>query len=356
MGLNITFWNCQGIRSKRKELELYLNENSIDIIALNETFLNKKVNFKISGYDTIGNDRSTGQKGGAAFLVKHGLVVNKEFRNADFNIITDNEALAINLELSCNQNLTLATIYCPNGKPNLSLFQTICNLSDNVMFVGDFNSKSEAFGCASKNDSGPILKTIQNTLDLIYLNNTEHMYMDWRNGNTDILDMAFITQNLIIHDTQFQIGVDLGSDHLPIEITIDTTPHRNTFTNPTRYKFDQTDREVFESILEEALGSEDFSGHLSTNDLDRYADFIVTALHTAVDKAIPKSKSVRPESNPISNETLALIKEKRKLRRQYSQMKDPAVKMRINQLQKQVKDDLRVELQASWEKFCNSIA
>ena len=310
MGLNITFWNCQGIRSKRKELELYQNENSIDIIALNETFLNKKVNFKIQGYDTIRNDCSTG------------LVVNKEFRNADFNIITDNEALAINLELSCNQNLTLATIYCPNGKPNLSLFQTIYNL----MFVGDFNSKSEAFGCASKNDSGPILKTIQNTLDLIYLNNTEHMYMDWRNSNTDILDMVFITQNLIMHDTQFQIGVDLGSDHLPIEITIDTTPHRNTFTNPTRYKFDQTDREVFKSTLEEALGSEDFSGHLSTNDLDRYADFIVTALHTVVDKAIPKSKSVRPESNPISNETLALIKEKRKLRWQYSQMKDPAVK------------------------------
>ena len=263
--------------------------------------------------------------------------------------------MAINLELSCNQNLTLATIYCPNGKPNFSLFQTINNLSNNVMFVGDFNSKLEAFGCASKNDSGPILKTIQNKFNL-YLNNAEHTYMDWRNGNTDILDMAFITQNLAIHDLQFQIGVDLGSNHLPIEISIDTTPHRNTFTNHTRYKFDQTDREVFESILEEALDSEDFSGHLSTSDLDRYADFIITALHTAVDKAIPKSKSVRPESNPISNESSVLTKEKCKLRRQYSQMKDLAVKIHINQLQKQVKDELRVESQASWEKFCNSIS
>ena len=150
MGLNITFWNCQGIRSKRKELELYLKENSIDIIALNETFLHKKINFKIQSYDTIRNDGSTGSRGCVAFLVKHGLVVNKEFRNADFNIITDNEALAINLELSCNQNLTLATIYCPNGKPNFLLFQTINNLSDNVMFVSDFNSKLEAFGCAAK--------------------------------------------------------------------------------------------------------------------------------------------------------------------------------------------------------------
>ena len=97
------FWNCQGIRSKRKELELYLKENSIDIIALNEMFLHKKINFKTQGYDTIRNDRPTGSRGGVAFLVKHCLVVNKEFRNADFNIVTENEALAINLELSSNQ-------------------------------------------------------------------------------------------------------------------------------------------------------------------------------------------------------------------------------------------------------------
>ena len=184
-----------------------------------------------------------------------------------------------------------------------------------------------------------MLKTIQNKLNLKYVNNDEHTHMDRRTGSTDMLDMAFISQNLAIHDIQFQIGVDLGIDHLPIEISVDTTPLRNTSTNHTKYKFDQTDREVFESVLEEALGSEDFSGHLSTSDLDRYADFIITALHAEVDKAIPTSKSVRPESNPISNETLAL----RKLRRQYSQRKDPAVKTRINQLQKQVKDDHRIE-------------
>ena len=116
--------------------------------------------------------------------------------------------------------------------------------------------------------------------------------MDQANGNTDILDMAFVSPNLAIHDIQFQIGDDLGSDHLPIEISIDTTPHRNTYTNHTKYKFDQTDREVFESTLEEALGSADFSGLMSTSDLDKYADFIITAISTAVDKAILTSKSV----------------------------------------------------------------
>ena len=97
--------------------------------------------------------------------------------------------------------------------------------------------------------------------------------MDRAHSSTDILDMAFISPNLAIHDIQFQIGVNLGSDHLPIEISIDTTPHRNISTNPTKYKFDQTDREVFKSTLDEALGSADFSGLLSTSDLDKYADF-----------------------------------------------------------------------------------
>ena len=65
---------------------------------------------------------------------------------------------------------------------------------------------------------------------------------------------------------------------------------------------------------------------------------------------------MRFESNPISDETIVLIKEKRRLRRQYSQNKDPAVKTRINQLQKQVKDEFRVGTQASWKNFCNSVS
>ena len=84
------------------------------------------------------------------------------------------------------------------------------------------------------------------------------MLLDKRTGNTDILDMAFISPNLTKDDIQFLIGDDLGSDHLPIEISIDAQPHWNIHTDPIRYKFDQTNREVLESILEAALSSEMF--------------------------------------------------------------------------------------------------
>ena len=349
MGANIIFWDCQGVRPKRKELELYPKENNFDIVALNETFLTKKLDFKIQCYDTIKSDRSTGTRDGVAILVKHGLVINKEYRSIDFNIITNNEALVIDIDLSNSQNLILATIYCPNGNPDLGLFETINNLSDNVMFVRDFNSKLEAFGCAKKNNSGPMLKNIQSHLNLTYLNNDEHTHLDKRTCNTAILDMAFISPNLTKSDIQFLIGDNLGSDHLPIEITIDAQPHRNTQTNPNRYKFNHTDREVFESTLEAALSLGDVPELKSTQNIDKYADFIIIAISTAVDKAIPISKSGRSESQSISEGSLALIKEKRRLRLQYSQAHDPLVKTSINQLQKEIKDNLRIKSQDSWE-------
>ena len=67
------FWNCQGVRPKRRELELYLKEYNFDIVALNAMFLTKKIDFKIQGYDTTKNNCSTGARGGVAFLIKHGL-------------------------------------------------------------------------------------------------------------------------------------------------------------------------------------------------------------------------------------------------------------------------------------------
>ena len=109
------------------------------------------------------------------------------------------------------------------------------------MFVIDFNSKLEAFGCAKTNNSGPMLKNIQSLLNLGYLNNDEHTPLDRVKGSTDILDMAFISPNLTKHDIQFLTADNLGSDHLSIEISIDAQPHRNTHTNTIRYKFDQTD-------------------------------------------------------------------------------------------------------------------
>ena len=168
--MNNVFWNCQGLRPKRKELQNYLLENQIDILALNETFLKPKFKFHLPGYDIYKNDRlKVGTKGGVAILVKKGIIVNQEWKNEHFNVITDNEALAIEIELQNGDKIILATIYCPS----LRLFRMISALSKQVIFLGDFNSKHKQFGCVKPNKSGQTLVNIAKDLKLFYVNQPE---------------------------------------------------------------------------------------------------------------------------------------------------------------------------------------
>ena len=81
------------------------SENQIDILALNEIFLEPKFNFHLPGYDIYKNDRLEGTKCGVAVLVKKGIIVNQEWKNERFNVITDNEALAIEIELQNRERL-----------------------------------------------------------------------------------------------------------------------------------------------------------------------------------------------------------------------------------------------------------
>ena len=152
------------------------------------------------------------------------------------------------------------------------------------MCVGDFNSKLEAFRCAKKNISGSMLNNIQSHLTLSSLNNDEQGIWTRDRQHRQLRHGIHIT--VTKRDIQFLIGVDLGSNHLPIEILTDAQFHRNIHISSIRYKFNQTDKEVFESTLEVALSSGDVPELKSTQDIDKYADFIITAISTAVDKAL----------------------------------------------------------------------
>ena len=91
--------------------------------------------------------------------MKKGIIVNQEWKNEHFNVITDNEAPAIEIELQNGDKVVLATIYCPNGNPSLRLFRTINVLSSQGIFLWDFDSKHKQFGCVKPNKSSQRLLT-----------------------------------------------------------------------------------------------------------------------------------------------------------------------------------------------------
>ena len=184
-------------------------------------------------------------------LYKSELILNKVYDNNDFNIITNNETLVIELERFSKTTLTLATIYFPDGKPDRDLFRAVTSLSDKVFLFGDFNFKHKVFHCVTTTTSGHNLKGIVKELTVMYLSNDEHTHLDARHGTKDILDMAFVTPSLKSRDIRFRVGESLGDDHLPTEIFQERPLQRNIPITSPRYQFAKADINTFQNKMAE---------------------------------------------------------------------------------------------------------
>ena len=188
--------------------------------------------------------------------MKEGITVNQEWKNKQFNLINDNEALAIEIELQNGEIVILATIYCPNGNPSLRLFKTISN---KVIFLWDINSKHKQFGCVIPNKSGQTLVNIAKDLKLFDVNQlspNRHKHEDPVHGTSDISDMAFLSPGLSSWDISFSVADDhMGSDHFPIQISLDKPLKWNTLLTEPCYRFDKTDDDLLHHTQEDSLSS-----------------------------------------------------------------------------------------------------
>ena len=174
------------------------------------------------------------------------------------------------------------------------------------------------------------------------------MHEDPVHGTSDILDMAFITPGLSSQDISFSIADDhMGSDHFPIQISLDKPLKQNTPLTEPRYRFDKTNDDLLHNTLKDSLTNIDTN--ITTQDeLKELAVTLCDKLMTAVDTSTPKS--------PVSQAILDLIKEKHRLRRLYNNTQDTNIKSTINKLQKEIRTKINQESTISWEKFCNSIS
>ena len=90
-------------------------------------------------------------------------------------------------------------------------------LSTQVIFLGDFNSKHKQF------------------------------------DTSDILDMAFLSPGLSSRDISFSVADDhMGSDHFPIQISLDRPLKRNKPVTEPRYRFDKTNDDLLHNTLKDS--------------------------------------------------------------------------------------------------------
>ena len=128
-------------------------------------------------------------------------------------------------------------------------------LSKQVIFLRDFNSKHKQFGCVKPSKSGQTLVNIAKDLKLFYVNQLDpnrHTRDDPFHVTSEILDMAFLFPGLSSRDISFSIADDqMGSDHFPIQFSLDKPLKRNTPHTEPRYEFDKTNDDLLHNTLKD---------------------------------------------------------------------------------------------------------
>ena len=135
---------------------------------------------------------------------------------------------------------------------------------------------------------------IAKDLKLSYVNQlgpNRHTREDPVHDTSDITDMAFITPGLSSRDISFSVADDhMGSDHLPIHISLDKLLKSNTPLTEPRYRFDKTN-DLLHNPLKDSLTNMDTNIATNIATEDELEELVVTLcdkLMKAVDTSTPK--------------------------------------------------------------------
>ena len=170
--------NIRGCRNKEVEIPLFLKENDIDILTLNETWLKNNFKLDIPNYTITRKDRPSRQGGGVAILVRNDIKF--DIIDTCSNINTDNEAITIRLNNTEDQITTSTTYIPPASSINTSLLENIKKSADNIIITGELNAKHTDFNCTKMVRWGIALKKALYNADLFIAYNSTPTHRESR--------------------------------------------------------------------------------------------------------------------------------------------------------------------------------
>ncbi|GFU19954.1 putative RNA-directed DNA polymerase from transposon X-element [Trichonephila clavipes] len=214
--LHIVSWNADGIQHKIEELENYINDNSPDIIALQETFLRPCIDLNIPNYSTHRNDRLSHRGGGTAILVRNSIAHHA------INIYTTAVNItAIEIEGPTN-NITVCSLYRSPSSPINSFIPDLIKIFRNrtqCIVVGDYNAKHSTWNQNRRgNTAGARLFHYANTCGLVISAPNDPTRIPQRqNQHPSVIDLGV---SCGINNITVESRYDQSSDHNPVHFVV----------------------------------------------------------------------------------------------------------------------------------------
>ncbi|MCG8032216.1 MAG: hypothetical protein JAZ03_08575 [Candidatus Thiodiazotropha taylori] len=306
--------------SKKEEMEIYVKENSPDIICITELlpkrsfFTNQEQFYQIEGYDLFSNDLSEGR--GLAIYIKIRYSAVKLHIESVFK-----EALWCTIKLQNSDVLLFGCIYrSPNATEEnflqlQSLFRNVCTRREShKLIMGDFNFREINWETITANVgeqhmSSRFIETIRDTFLFQHIKRPTR----FREGNEpSTLDLVFSNEEDMIDNVSYLTGLD-KSDHLILTFDFKcyTLQTNQDSTQQGRLNFFKGDYDA----IREDLAKVDWDDAIDGEDLRQSWTGFTEANIKMMKKHIPVSKPPSDGRRPkpkVSRSCLDAIKMKRR--------------------------------------------
>ena len=302
--------NLRSLTKRKDELTNYLIKNNVDIMAVQETWINKKtIEVKIKNYKLIKTDPNDTKGSGVAFIIKNNIKIrNITIKNLNRGI----EYISVEISFKNFKNIKFICIYMhPYAKKeDIERMMPKINTKDTIL-MGDFNAHSPIWSQGKQNQRGIQLEEFfkENNFKILNLNlkptycplNTKV-----RNSSPDLVTFKSSLKRFI---NSGRIGKDIGSDHLPILFNLKKEKEKQPINRHKHWILSSlNENEYIENIKNEII-------KLNINNRCSYKLFSKIILNSA-QQSCKRSSYKLNKGNPWWNEECdRAIKIKQRLRR-----------------------------------------
>ncbi len=353
--IRISHINICAVLKKKIELNEFLMSNNIDVMSVNETWLDPKKSFSIPGYDLVRLDRNNPSKkngGGVCILLKKGF----KFSQIDLPKTFEGEEILIikikNLYKDPLEELVVATYYNPPkyGKIKKDMLNWASKLSSKVIILGDLNAHHPCLLSNRSDQNGGIIFDFIEESNFILLNDDSPTHLG-RGCQSSILDLAMISPALAVDFIDFRVEYKLSSDHLPLTVDL-----KCELSAPKNKTVEVVKWSVLEENLLAHLPPDPISELNSPEELETTVKALVSGIQAAV-KASTVQMKVGFNSNYLilPKHLKALVTEKNRARKLFQKTRLKEHKTLLNSLEAKVKCEVNNFRKQSWIQFCESL-
>ena len=240
--LRVLQWHARGLRARSNELLHFLSSHPADLICIQESNLNSFSSFRIPGFSALRSDRThsrsailssdtTHASGGVVIFVRQGLSFSKLSTSSLSSLDPYSDYVGINNSLNNSSSLSFLNVYTP-------LFAPPQRMAEPTLFLPPFFPPPEisSFWGTSiaitpsgtqevlPTHAGRKYSTGSSLLKSSPLNDPDTPTLLHRSsGSRSSPEISFAPSSLVL-SCSWEVLQDLGSDHLPILLSIPLSP------------------------------------------------------------------------------------------------------------------------------------